>query len=97
MALKKELFCFRGWELFLITIFKQMCAITVKVIFSHQIFCISFNHLQSPELCRTPNTNDTKLDLSSFITAKVVEDDEALQFLGGKRSLHVVQKWILKL
>ena len=38
------------------------------------------------ELFRTPNTNDTKLDLSSFIIAKVVEDDEALQFLGGKHS-----------
>ena len=86
MALKKELFCFSGWELFLVTIIKQMCAVTVKVIFSHQIFCTSFNHLQSPELSRTPNTNDTKLDLSSFIIAKVVEDDEALQFLGGKHS-----------
>ena len=63
-----------------------MCTITVKVIFSCQIFCTSFNHFQSPELSRTPDTNDTKLDLSSFIVAKVVEDDEALQFLGGKHS-----------
>ena len=58
----------------------------VIVIFSCQTFCTSFNHFQSPELPRTPNTNGTKLDLSSFILAKVVEDDEALQFLGGKHS-----------
>lgn len=60
-----------------------MCAITVDVIF------FTWNllyQLQPLTVSRTPNTNDTKLDLSSFIVAKVVEDDEALQFLGGKRS-----------
>lgn len=60
-----------------------MCAITVNVIF------FTWNllyQLQPLTVSRTPNTNDTKLDLSSFIVAKVVEDDEALQFLGGKHS-----------
>ena len=58
-----------------------MCAITVNVIF------FTWNllyQLQPLTVSRSPNTNDTKLDLSSFIVAKVVEDDEALQFLGGK-------------
>lgn len=60
-----------------------MCAITVNVIF------FTWNllyQLQPLTVSRTPNTNDTKLDLPSFIVAKVVEDDEALQFLGGKHS-----------